>query len=146
MNQVHPPIDKFCKKCDQSSPHNWDTSNKRYRCKTCHNATNRKYRQTDKAKSKELLYKAVRKIKRNNKEKLVALHGGECSICHLKDPCLAIYDFHHEDPNEKDVNISRIHNWKKAIAEAAKCILVCSNCHRRIHDQLRQQKSPSSFW
>lgn len=45
-------------------------------------------------------------------------------------------DFHHKDPNEKDMDISvlvRHCNKQKLIDEIGKCIVVCSNCHRDIH-------------
>jgi len=108
----------------------------------CHRAANRKYNRTEKCKARERKYRSAYLInkKRQIKERLVAFFGGECSVCHLKDPCLSVYDFHHKDPGQKDLGIAQMLSWKQAFAEAAKCSLVCSNCHRRIHADLRNKK------
>lgn len=133
------PINQVCNKCQQDTAHTWDASNNRYRCKSCHNAANRKYRQKAENKIKEREYRTpyVREKKRQIKAKLVAHFGGQCSMCGLADDCLSVYDFHHTDPSQKDLNIARILSWEQALGEASKCILVCANCHRRIHSKLR---------
>ena len=61
---------------------------------------------------------------------------GECLCCGLTDiRCLL---FHHVDPKTKKFEISiagRNRLLPSTIdAEIAKCILVCSNCHIRIHN------------
>lgn len=47
-------------------------------------------------------------------------------------------DFHHLNPNEKDFNISDRNlptsDWPRIKNELDKCILVCANCHREIHN------------
>lgn len=60
--------------------------------------------------------------------------GKSCS-CGESDPiCL---DFHHRDPSTKVGNISRMASKcvsdEKLLAEIAKCDLICSNCHRKLH-------------
>lgn len=61
-------------------------------------------------------------------------HGGQCVLCGYSK-CLGALDFHHRDPSTKEARISTGNT--KSIArlrvEAAKCILVCANCHREIH-------------
>lgn len=46
-------------------------------------------------------------------------------------------DFHHLDPNEKDLNMAEIARlgWslKRVQQEIAKCQVICSNCHRKLH-------------
>ena len=57
-----------------------------------------------------------------------------CSRCPEKDPCCI--DFHHTDPNEKEANLSvAIAHWclDRLRLEMDKCILLCSNCHRKLH-------------
>jgi len=58
----------------------------------------------------------------------------KCSKCDESDPiCL---DFHHLDPSEKEGQISRMANSssrEKLLAEIDKCIILCSNCHRKEH-------------
>ena len=61
--------------------------------------------------------------------------GGKCSICGY-DKNFAALDFHHTNPNNKDLSVSSILKGRhkdKVRQEAKKCILVCANCHREIH-------------
>lgn len=57
-----------------------------------------------------------------------------CQRCDEKDPvCL---DFHHVDESTKRFNIaSNIHNMSRKTMEdeIAKTIVLCSNCHRKLH-------------
>lgn len=78
---------------------------------------------------------------RRIKGALVAAAGGKCSRCGYSR-CLAALEFHHRDPGEKDPVLFRNKHRRAKIdeatrAELSKCDLVCSNCHREIHDELR---------
>ena len=91
-----------------------------YRCKKCRSA-------------------AVVKKRTNAKKKLIDLFGGACQWCGY-DTCLRCLHFHHVDPAQKSFAISangRTHAWEKLLAEAKKCILVCSNCHGEIESGIR---------
>ena len=58
-------------------------------------------------------------------------HG--CKNCDENNPCCL--DFHHPD-NNKDENVARLMtngSNKRLWNEIAKCVVVCSNCHRKIH-------------
>ena len=50
-------------------------------------------------------------------------------------------EFHHLNPEEKDFGISRTltRSMDSLRKEVDKCILVCSNCHAEIHDELFNQ-------
>jgi predicted HNH restriction endonuclease len=49
--------------------------------------------------------------------------------------CQAALDFHHLIPEHKDVNIAHSkRTFDKLRPELDKCILLCSNCHRELHD------------
>jgi len=78
----------------------------------------------------------VKRWRRRTKERLVRAMGGECVCCGYSK-CLDALEFHHRDPNEKDVGIGGIRGnvvaWKRIIEEVKKCVLVCSNCHKEIH-------------
>jgi hypothetical protein len=78
---------------------------------------------------------SVRKIYKRKKKKAVDYLGGKCTECGYKK-CLAALEFHHLDPTEKDLDPSRILNrsWENILIELDKCILVCSNCHKEIHN------------
>jgi len=57
-----------------------------------------------------------------------------CKECEENHP--ATLDFHHPD-NNKEANVSRLvrslYPKKRILAEIAKCIVLCANCHRKIH-------------
>lgn len=70
------------------------------------------------------------------KLKAIEYLGGKCKDCGLIDiPC--VYDFHHLDPSKKEFTFAK----KKGFAfetiksELDKCILLCSNCHRKRHSK-----------
>lgn len=57
----------------------------------------------------------------------------KCSRCGEND--VACMEFHHTDPNQKEGNIIQMvaKGPKAVIRELKKCIVVCSNCHSKIH-------------
>ena len=51
--------------------------------------------------------------------------------------CIKALEFHHIDPSKKDFTISNDHfKLQDAINESKKCILICSNCHKELHDNI----------
>lgn len=81
---------------------------------------------------------AVTKRRRKVKSLLVEYKGGQCEKCGY-DKCIGALEFHHLDPAQKDFGIGSKGNTLKLDImkkEADKCILVCSNCHKEIHDAL----------
>lgn len=74
---------------------------------------------------------------KNVKIRIVNYMGGQCTKCSLKleNSHYSVFDLHHLDPKEKDINFKRLkfQKWETIKKEADKCILVCSNCHRIIH-------------
>ena len=65
---------------------------------------------------------------------------GKCERCGY-NKCIRALEFHHLNPSEKDFGLSRCltKNVKLLKAEADKCILLCSNCHAEIHQELYEQ-------
>ena len=64
-----------------------------------------------------------------------------CTICGEKHP--ATFDFHHPNRDEKDGCVNEFINqgrYGKAREEAAKCIVLCANCHRKLHWDERQKE------
>lgn len=58
----------------------------------------------------------------------------KCKFC--TEDCYACLDFHHLNPAEKDLDVSSMvarRSRPALLKELAKCICVCSNCHRKIH-------------
>jgi hypothetical protein len=77
-------------------------------------------------------------LRRIKKQWLDEQRKAGCSKCPEKDPvCI---DFHHRDPKQKEANLSEaIARWslKRLQMEVAKCDLLCSNCHRKLHASQR---------
>jgi hypothetical protein len=70
---------------------------------------------------------------------LVDEAGGACQLCGY-DRCIAALEFHHRDPAEKSFSLSHrgvARSLAKARAEAAKCILLCANCHAEVEAGMR---------
>jgi len=67
--------------------------------------------------------------------KLDKIKAVGCSLCDEKDVCCL--DFHHLDPSTKTYTICvMLHDcfsWKRIIKEINKCVILCSNCHRKLH-------------
>jgi hypothetical protein len=81
-------------------------------------------------------------MKRSNVERreLIDHLGGECIACGFKPTSPAMYaalEFHHRDPTAKrfSLSASNIYSrpWEVVLGEAAKCDLLCANCHRIMH-------------
>ena len=77
---------------------------------------------------------AVMKRRRALKRMLVEEAGGRCALCGY-DRHLAALQFHHLDPKTKVFGLSA-RGVTRSLAElryeAAKCVLLCSNCHAEV--------------
>jgi hypothetical protein len=95
----------------------------------------RKRKKLDEEEKKKSNYNNVKYFRNKIKERAVEYKGGKCVVCGY-NKCIRAFDFHHIDPKQKDFGISQNCNkaWVKVKIELDKCILVCSNCHREIHD------------
>ena len=61
-----------------------------------------------------------------------------CAACGEYHPASCM-DHHHLDPSVKEKQISSMlsaNSWKKIEEEMSKCVLLCANCHRKIHNNL----------
>lgn len=58
-------------------------------------------------------------------------------VCECGEDHPGCIDFHHNDPTDKRNDVSRMVRQALAeeviLAEIAKCRVVCSNCHRKLH-------------
>lgn len=71
-----------------------------------------------------------------NKLKVVEYMGGKCSHCGY-NKCIRSLEFHHIDPSKKSKDYNKnFHTWgvERQKEELKNCILLCSNCHREIHN------------
>jgi DNA-binding CsgD family transcriptional regulator len=89
----------------------------------------------DENEVKKLGYKYTKTFRKRMKEKSVEYKGGKCIICEY-DRCISALDFHHIDPSKKDFNLSQnfCKSWDTIKKELDKCVLLCSNCHREVHE------------
>ena len=74
---------------------------------------------------------AVTKRRRRIKEILVAEAGGCCAQCGWNKHPVGL-GFHHVEPSQKEFALSQrgvTLSLERARREAAKCILLCHNCH-----------------
>ena len=81
---------------------------------------------------------AVSNRRRKVKQMAIDYKGGKCVCCGYKKSNAAL-EFHHLDQEDKDFSIAKkghCTSWEKIKKELNKCILVCSNCHKEIHDEI----------
>jgi len=81
------------------------------------------------------LVKQTRQRQREAARKVVALAKSYgCSVCSEREP--ACLDFHHVT-GSKEFSLGDVMRGRYSVsrieAELAKCIVVCANCHRKIH-------------
>jgi len=71
--------------------------------------------------------------RRRFKARLLAIFGARCTDCGY-ERCTAALEFHHRQAGTKEFGIGAFTgSWSRALDEAAKCDLLCANCHRRRH-------------
>jgi transposase len=79
---------------------------------------------------------------RKLKSQMIEYKGGCCVRCGY-DKYQGALEFHHLDPKEKDFNPSHLRKYKfdeRMKSELDKCILVCANCHREVHYEIKQKE------
>lgn len=85
-----------------------------------------------KNRTKHIGYVRNNKIKKIEKLRNLKVKCSRCTETHIS--CL---DFHHTDPNIKFGNVSELPakgwSWERIQAEINKCVILCSNCHRKLH-------------
>jgi hypothetical protein len=63
--------------------------------------------------------------------------GGKCEFCGFSE-CSPALHFHHIDPSKKSFGLSNLSgkSYESLRKEAEKCVLVCANCHHKLHGGL----------
>ena len=82
-------------------------------------------------------YQKVKSFRNRIKERAVEYKGGKCVVCGY-NKCVKALEFHHLDPSKKDFGLGTNTNrsWEKVKNEIEKCVLLCANCHRELHDNI----------
>lgn len=126
---------RVCKICGRELPidmfefeHTKNGDIRRHQCRDCR----AKYRKQRRINHPEIhRAQEIRRVKRV-REWQNSLKS-PCIVCGEKEPvCL---DWHHLDPNQKELTIGRSFNRAREILmkEISKCVCLCSNCHRKVH-------------
>lgn len=129
---------KNCSKCQHTKPiaefnkYSRSKDGYSYRCKSCERASNKKW--CDANWSKKMEQQRARQQQlldqlRNYKSS----HG--CCCC---EECEAVcLELHHLDPSVKEIHPADMVTdgwaWSRMLEEIKKCVVVCSNCHKKIH-------------
>ena len=87
-----------------------------------------------------------RRRKHDKKKAVVDALGGRCIKCGY-NKCLDALEFHHRGGVTKEAAVSRLlrKSFELVMVEARKCDLLCANCHRELHAELRPPM-PDSTW
>jgi hypothetical protein len=86
----------------------------------------------------------VTERRRRIKQILVEEAGGRCVVCGYAQSVAAL-QFHHLDPMTKAFSIryAGTRALDRSRAEAAKCVLLCANCHAEVESGSAQVPVPS---
>jgi hypothetical protein len=76
-----------------------------------------------------------KKYRDNIKDELIRFHGGKCENCGIEYDYnnMAIFDFHHLNPETKTKNSRNNCSLEKRKEESENCVMLCANCHRLVH-------------
>lgn len=90
--------------------------------------------------SRRASIKAVRQAKKASNKAFVDRYKRMCKCSHCSESDPVVLDLHHTDPTQKDHSPNELLTCsrEKLKTEMRKCIVLCSNCHRREHHRLRQ--------
>ena len=110
-------------------------------CKECNKLACKEYYRKNKEEHIKICGRNKRKYYKSLKQRLTHLKsvvGCQIEGCDETEACCL--DFHHIYADEKEFLVSRmlgnVCSWPKLAAEIIKCVLVCANCHRKIHSGL----------
>jgi len=97
------------------------------RCKVCADESCKETKQKDKGKYKQIQIRARTKFRRQMRTWKEYYGCSECG--ETFGPCL---ELHHPN-SDKERNPSDSGSFKQFLKEAEKCIILCANCHRKLH-------------
>lgn len=124
---------KQCSKCKTLQPLS-SFGSRKIICKQCHRQMRRAWYRAN----KQHHLQNIRRFNQTVNERISNWKKTlKCCVCSEKESCCL--EFHHVDDTTKDFNLS--HSWRtvglpKYISELNKCVVVCSNCHKKIHKKL----------
>ena len=139
---------KYCNKCSTTLPIEQFGKNKakadglQSQCKSCRKVTNNAHYKNSENR-RAAVRRNAKKTAAINKKYMNEAKAAGCCICEEKELCTL--DFHHLDPKTKEFNIGaggQNYSLNSLKEEIKKCIVVCSNCHRKLHAGLINHVGP----
>jgi predicted HNH restriction endonuclease len=93
-------------------------------------------------RNKEQYLKRNRERKKKLKKQWLEFKGSlSCEMC--GEDHISTFDFHHIEKHPDNRAVNRLvsdYNFKEAYEEIKKCMVLCANCHRKLHHQERIDK------
>ena len=114
----------ICNTCKLDKPLEEFHKTPRASCKQCVNKASAKWRLNNLDKARGYFSKEREKIQNWKAER-------GCLRCGENDP--AALDMHHTDPSTKEGDPSRRGRFENFLKEAKKCVVLCRNCHAKVH-------------
>jgi len=106
-------------------------------CKACKKAQFYKWAKENKERFNCILKKSRKKRIELYAEYKKGLKCQECGESHL-----ACLEHHHRNPDDKEFQIGHAagnSSMKRLMKEIAKCDVLCTNCHRKLHYNLKEK-------
>lgn len=139
-------IEKQCYTCKETLPiDSFGTNNirkdkKKHICKACERILRRSRYLIDKdriSKENKKSHQKRREVFYSYIKEYMNREYFECTNCGYSHTIHAPFDWHHLDTTTKEYEISSMvrHTKDKLFKELDKCILLCSNCHRILHNE-----------
>lgn len=135
---------KYCARCDTTKPMSEFNKSKAKKdglqssCRPCIKEINRVSYLTNE-KRRASIRRDRDKLREYNRS-LVTRYKRVCGcqVCEESEP--AALDLHHLDPKEKEGNPASLvsYSTKRLKAEIRKYVVLCANCHRKVHAGLLQ--------
>lgn len=94
-----------------------------------YSAATRRYRENNREKTRAAVRRqhALRKVKFDD-----YFRDHPCVTCGCPDRDVLV--FHHVNPELKSFKVAgSLRAWDKVLAEIDKCVVLCGNCHMRVH-------------
>lgn len=131
-------VTRICGSCGLDRPEdffNFKTKGKRQGyCRECSRLYSRNYYRDNKERfSADILARKKRMVAENKASLNDIKSSLGCAACGEREPCCL--DFHHLESDSKEFSIAsgRHYCLDRLLREVAKCAVLCSNCHRKLH-------------
>jgi len=104
-------------------------------CKDCNKERSKRYYRENKEHHLSVIYKNRRKYRKEKKEFLQEVKKiNGCALCDEKEACCM--DFHHLHNKKFVISGTLVDSVRKIKEELKKCVCLCSNCHRKVHNNI----------